>query len=281
MLPPGAVREPLACEERLGVRMSDQDADRKLFDVAAEGYDRLMGRYLPTLGPAFADTAGVQAGQRVLDVGCGPGGLTTVLADRLGPASVAAIDPSAPFVEACRTRHPGVDVRRGVAEELPFADDSFDAALACLVVGFMSDPLAGVAEMRRVTRPGGTVGLCFWTIDKMPLLGTFWRAVLSLDPAEQGEAVRVGRRQGEIALLLERSGATDIVETQISGTAQYADFPDWWSSFGGGAGPVGSYLQRQDPAGRAAVEDRCRELLGDPTGPFTQEAWTWCAVGRA
>ena len=86
------------------------------FVVAAEGYDRLMGRYLPSLGPAFADAARITAGQRVVDVGCGPGGLTGELVRRCGAEAVAAIDPSPPFVEACRTRHPGVDVRIGVAE---------------------------------------------------------------------------------------------------------------------------------------------------------------------
>ena len=153
--------------------MTDPQERRRLFDVAAEGYDRLMGRYLPSLGPAFADAAGVASGQHALDVGCGPGGLTTVLSDRLGPEAVSAIDPSPPFVAACRRRHPEVDVREGVAEELPFPSDSFDVTLACLVVGFMTDPARGVQEMRRVTRPGGTVALCFWHLERMPLLATF------------------------------------------------------------------------------------------------------------
>ena len=261
--------------------MTDQNSDRKLFDVAAGGYDRLMGRYLPTLGPAFADAAGVQAGQRALDVGCGPGGLTAVLADRLGPAAVAAIDPSAPFVEACRTRHPGVDVRRGVAEELPFADDEFDAALACLVVGFMTDPVAGAREMHRVTRPGGTVALCFWTLDRMPLLGTFWGAVSNVRPGEHGDATRFGRQPGQIAGLLAEIGCADVVETQLPATASYADFEDWWSSFTGGAGPVGNFQVGLTPDEREQVRAGCRERLGNPDGPFTLEAWTWCAVGTA
>src|SRR6188474_2241406 len=117
------------------------------FDVAAASYDRFMGRYSVLLAPQMADFAGIEAGQRVLDVGCGPGALTAVLADRLGPGAVSAADPSEPFVAAARARNPGVDVVRASAEALPFADGTFDTTLAQLVVHFMSDPVTGLAEM--------------------------------------------------------------------------------------------------------------------------------------
>src|SRR5918995_2682199 len=109
------------------------------FTVAADAYDRFMGRYSVPLAPQLADFAGVAPGQRVLDVGCGPGALTTALVERVGPDSVSAVDPSEPFVAAARERHPGVDVQRAAAEQLPFDDRSFDAALAQLVVHFMTD----------------------------------------------------------------------------------------------------------------------------------------------
>src|SRR6266567_2810212 len=104
------------------------------FAVSADVYDRFMGRYSATLSPQLADLAGVAAGQRALDVGCGSGMLTAELVSRLGPGAVTAIDPSEPFVAAVRERHPGVDVRQGAAEELPFADGEFDVTLAQLVV---------------------------------------------------------------------------------------------------------------------------------------------------
>jgi len=110
------------------------------FAVAAEAYDRFMGRYSVGLAPQLAALAGVRSGQRVLDVGCGPGALTTELVRLLGPAQVAAVDPSESFVAAARERHPGVTVEQAAAEELPFADDEFDAALAQLVVHFMTGP---------------------------------------------------------------------------------------------------------------------------------------------
>src|SRR5438309_11728218 len=120
--------------------------------IPADAYDRFMGRYSVQLSSQLADFAGVAAGQRVIDVGCGPGALTAELVARVSATNVTAIDPSPTFVDAARARHPDVDVRQGSAESLPFADSTFDASLAQLVVHFMSDPVAGVSEMARVTR---------------------------------------------------------------------------------------------------------------------------------
>ena len=133
------------------------------FEVAASAYDRFMGRYSAPLAPALADLAAVEPGRRVLDVGCGPGALTAELVQRVGPASVSAVDLSESFVAEARRRHPGVDVHQAPAERLPFGDDAFDAALAQLVVHFMADPVAGLREMGRVTRTDGIVAACVWT----------------------------------------------------------------------------------------------------------------------
>src|SRR6478609_2550584 len=132
------------------------------FRTPAEAYDRHIGRYGPRLARALIAAAGVRGGQRVLDVGCGPGALTAELAAMLGAGHVAAVEPSAPFAEACARRVPGVHVEVAAAEELPFADGEFDHALAQLVVNFMSDPPKGVREMRRVTRHGGRVSAAVW-----------------------------------------------------------------------------------------------------------------------
>ena len=168
-------------------------------NVTADAYGRFMGRYADPLAPQFADLAGVQPGQRVLDVGCGPGALTAVLVDRVGAEAVAAIDPSPPFVEAIRGRFPAVDVRQGVAEHLPFEDDGFDASLAQLVVHFMKDPVAGLREMARVTRPGGVVAACVWDHGggRGPL-SPFWSTVHALRPGVRGEAGGAGAREGHL-----------------------------------------------------------------------------------
>ncbi|MBO0876900.1 MAG: methyltransferase domain-containing protein, partial [Pseudonocardia sp.] len=127
------------------------------FEVSAEAYGRFMGRFSEPLSAEFVRLVDPSQGQRVLDVGCGTGALTAVLARRLGPAAVAAVDPSASFVAAVRKRLPDVRAERAPAERLPFPDGSFDAAIAQLVVHFMPDPVGGLREMARVTRPGGTV----------------------------------------------------------------------------------------------------------------------------
>ena len=249
------------------------------FVVAAEGYDRLMGRYLPSLAPAFADAAGVTPGQRVLDVGCGPGGLTGELVRRVGAPAVSAIDPSPPFVEACRERQPGVDVQIGVAEGLPFGASEFDAVLACLVVGFMSDAHTGVAEMTRVARPGGTVAACFWDAARMPAIQLFWRAAAQVDPSRSGEVARLGSREGDLAALLTHAGLHDVHEETLPASAQYQDFADWWSPIEQGIGPAGTYYLSLDDAHRDAVREAAKQQLGGPQSSFVLHATAWCARG--
>ena len=148
-----------------------------------DAYDRYMGRYSLLLAPQLADLAGVSAGQRVLDVGCGPGALTAELVKRLGAAAVSAVDPSEPFVAAAEERHPGVDVRRSAAEQLPFHDAEFDATLAQLVVLLMENPTAGVGEMVRVTRNRGVVAASVWDYAGGRGPGSvLWDAARELDP---------------------------------------------------------------------------------------------------
>ncbi len=260
--------------------MTDIAAGRcQNFGASAAGYDRLMGRYLPSLAPAFADAAGVRAGMRALDVGCGPGGLTRELVSRLGPDAVAAIDPSPPFVRACRERNPGVDVREGVAEALPFDDDAFDATVSSLVIGFLTDADAAAREMVRVTRPGGVVAACFWSRTGMPALRTFWKAAASLDDHVPSEPQRLGSDEGDIAAILHRAGAAGIEHGTVAARAGYADFDDWWTPFTLGIGPAGAYVQTLDENRRAVLRRATRNALGEPAGPFALEAHAWFARG--
>ncbi len=248
------------------------------FDVAAEAYDRFMGRYSLLLSSQLADLAGVRGGQRVLDVGCGPGALTAELVTRLGPAAVAAVDPSEPFVSAARARNPGVNVLRASAEQLPFPDHAFDAALAQLVVHFMSDPVAGLAEMARVTRRDGVVAACVWDHGggRGPL-SLFWQAARELDPEVDDESQLAGTHEGHLAELFEAAGLHEIEETALSASLEHASFEAWWEPFTRGVGPAGSYVAGLDAERQAVLREHCRTLL--PAAPFVLTARAWATRG--
>ena len=250
------------------------------FDVAAEAYDRFMGRYSTQLSQQLADLAGVRAGLRVLDVGCGPGALTAELVGRLGAASVAAVDPSEPFVAAAQARNPGVNVLQASAEQLPFADDEFDAALAQLVVHFMKDPVAGLAEMARVTRRNGVVAACVWDhAGHQGPLSLFWQAARELDPGVDDESQLAGARVGHLAELFAAAGLRDVEESVVSASLEHPTFEAWWEPFTGGVGPAGSHVASLDPERQVELRERCRSLSGD--APFAVTARAWAARGLA
>lgn len=250
------------------------------FDVPADAYDRFMGRYSEPLAAQFVDLAQVREGQRALDVGCGPGALTAQLVQRLGPGAVTAVDPSPSFVSAARARLPGVDVLPGTAEQLPFADDHFDLALAQLVVHFMADPVAGLHEMGRVTRPGGLVSASVWdhTTDTGPL-SPFWSAARDVDPSAPGEGEMAGSREGHLAELAEAAGLGEVTSTSLTVRVAFATFEDWWAPYLLGVGTTGDYMETLDEEHRRAIEQRCREAL--PTAPFEQEARAWVVLACA
>jgi SAM-dependent methyltransferase len=248
------------------------------FSAGADAYDRFMGRYSGPLAPRLADFAGIAAGRKVLDVGCGPGALTAELVARLGADAVTAVDPTEPFVAAARGRHPGVDVRRAAAEDLPFADAEFDAALAQLVVHFMADPVAGLREMARVTRPGGVVAACVWDhAGGQGPLSAYWEAVRALDPGAEDERGLAGAREGEMARLLRAAGLRDVEEDALSVAVEHPTFEEWWEPFTLGIGPAGRYVTGLDEIRRDRLRERCREML--PAAPFVLSARAWTARG--
>jgi SAM-dependent methyltransferase len=238
-----------------------------------------MGRYAQTLAVELADVAEVTPGTRVLDVGCGPGGLTGELSRRAGADNIAAIDPARHFAAACAERHPQADVRVGVAEQLPWPDGEFDSAVSSLVIGFMSDPDQGVREMARVTRPGGTVAACMWDIATggMTMLRIFWDMVRLVEPGAAGEQRLAGTVEGDIAARFTRAGLIQVVGGALEASADYAGFDDFWEPFTFGVGPSGQYLASLPPAHRARVRDACRAQL--PDGGFQLEARAWYARG--
>jgi SAM-dependent methyltransferase len=249
------------------------------FTTGTEAYARHVGRYGAALSAAHADAAGVRTGETALDVGCGPGVLLAELARRLGPERVAGVDPSEPFVEAARAAVPEGDVRFAAAEQLPFAEGSFDVVLSQLVVNFMSDPKAGVAEMRRVARLAVTS--CVWDYaGEMTMLRAFWDAALELDPAapDEGRTMR-HCSPAELAVLWTEAGLRDVQTRALVVEAAYDDFDDYWSPFPAGIAPSGAYCASLDEFARAALRKACFRRLGSPTGPFTLSARAWFVRG--
>ena len=253
------------------------------FRASADVYDRLVGRYSPQLASALIEFTGVDPGMRALDVGCGPGALTAALAARLEPQNVSAADPSEPFVEACRARVPGANVVVAPAERLPFPDDTFDVVLSQLVVNFMSDAGAGVREMARVTRPGGTVASCVWDYSGgMTFLRAFWDSAAEIAPerkdADEAKVMRFCR-EGELADLWRTTNLVDVRSGALDVTATYSDFEDLWSPLPTGIAPAGAFTKSLEPDRQAALHDALRRRLGVGEGPFELTARAWAAAG--
>jgi ubiquinone/menaquinone biosynthesis C-methylase UbiE len=236
------------------------------------GYDNFMGRYSTRLAPRFADFAGITRSQRVVDVGAGTGALSSELIRR--GAEVAAADPAPQFVEALRARLPAAEVRAAPAEALPWADATFDASLSQLVVMFMSDAPAGVQEMRRVVRPGGTVAVCMWDREGMQMLAALSRARETLGTSSPSATGIDYRRRDEIESLF-ADGFGDIRTELLEVDADYSGFDEFWAALTGGGSESGRWAASL--TGDEAVEARreVRRELGEPAGPFTLRASAW------
>jgi trans-aconitate methyltransferase len=249
------------------------------FDVAGDAYSRFMGRYSEPLATRFLDWLSPPAEATVLDVGCGPGALTSVLVERYGGERVHAADPSAPFREALSKRLPEVDVRDATAADLPWADGEFDLALASLVVHFMPDPVAGLAEMRRVTRPGGIVAATVWDIggQRAPV-SLLMLAAQDLEPTTPGDEGLPGAVQGQLPTYFEKAGLTKVEETELEVGVTYGSFDEWWEPCTLGVGPAGDYVRGLTAEKREALRQRCRERMGE--APFEVRATAWAVAGR-
>jgi ubiquinone/menaquinone biosynthesis C-methylase UbiE len=236
-----------------------------------KAYDAFMGRYSRRLAPVFADFAGLADGSAVADVGAGTGALASELVTR--GLQVAAADPSPQFVDALQERLPEIDVQVAPAEELPWDDESFDAALAQLVVAFMRDASAGALEMRRIVKSGGTVAVCMWDRQGMEMLAAVARTQQALGGEPKMADARY-RTQAEIESLF--GDGFDGVQTELIETdASYAVFDEFWSALSGGAGPAGAWLATLAGEQREVARAELHRQLGEPDGPFTLRARAW------
>lgn len=253
-----------------------------------EGYERLMGRWSRRLAEPFIDFARIADGDRVLDIGTGTGSLVLVIGARFKRCEIVGIEPVPAYVEYARTRISGSRIRFDVGDgrDLHFPDRSFDKALALLVLHFVPEPWRAVAEMRRVTRSGGTVAACGWDFGGgMTMAQLFWDTVVELDPAAEPKHLRhtALSRQGEHAAMWRDCGLLDVEESEIAITMDFAGFDDFWSPYLSGATPASAYVADLSVDRRRILEEtlRKRVLKGGPDRPFSLDARAWAVRGVA
>jgi SAM-dependent methyltransferase len=234
------------------------------FRVGGDAYDDFMGRYSTLLAALFADFADVRYGQRVLDVGAGTGALTAELVAR--DASVAAADPSPEFVAVLRERFPDLEVREAPAEALPFETGEFEIALAQLVVGFVTDGPAAVAEMLRVAR---RVAACMWGVEEVEMFAAIDRTAAAIGATRSDEPRRY-RTPQELHDLLAPHGEVESAELDVA--AAYRDFDEFWQAMNRGVGPAGQWVASLDAAAHERAREELFRQIGSPSGPFELSA---------
>jgi SAM-dependent methyltransferase len=249
----------------------------------AGAYEQFMGRWSQRLAPLFVEFVGPQAAERLLDVGCGTGNLTLALA-HARVAAVVGIDPSSPYVEFARgrTSDPAIRFDVGDGTSLPYGNGTFDRSVSMLVLDVVPDAAPIVAEMRRVTRPGGVVaGLVNDFRCGYPAFSMLWDTAAVLDPGfAELRAHLTGKRigwPGGLTELWAATGLTGVQEARLSIPFAYSSFADYWAPFTTGQGKTGGHLMSLPEPKRLEIEQHVRAAYrcGQPDGPraFTTTFW--------
>jgi SAM-dependent methyltransferase len=255
--------------------------------ASGDAYEPYVGRWSRLVAREFLAWLDVPPQRRWLDVGCGTGALTQTVLAVADPATVTGIDASAGYVAYARGQvdDPRADFRTGNAQALPFEPASFDAAVSGLMLNFLPRPERGVAEIARVTRPGGVVGVYVWDYaGQMQLMRHFWDAAVTLDPgaAELDEGRRFPLCRAEpLEQLFGEAGLEDVSIRSIDVPTVFRDFDDYWSPFLGGQGPAPSYAMSLSEERRAALRDRIRAALPSAAdGSIHLIARAWAVQAR-
>ena len=261
--------------------------ERAVADNWAEGssYERYVGRWSREVAPEFLSWLAVPAGSRWLDVGCGTGALSATILDRCEPLSVTGVEPSEGFLTTARANLAGrAEFLLGDGANIPLPDASIDVVVSGLVVNFVPDVQAALAEMTRVAKPGGTIAAYVWDYaGEMQFMRYFWDAAIQLQPDDAGldEATRfpIATEDG-LRTAFGSAGLLDVEVRAVDIPTAFTDFDDYWQPFLGGQGSAPSYAMALD----APARERLRELLKSklPTstdGSISLIARAWAARG--
>ena len=256
---------------------------------AGSSYDAYMGRWSRRIAPGFLDWLARPDGLDWLDVGCGTGALSSAILARCKPRSLIGIEPSAGFLARARENVP--DPRAGFAtgdgQALPLADASRDVVASALVLNFVPDRGKALSEMKRVARPGGTVGFYVWDYPGggIEFMRAFWNAATALDPAasDLAEGGRFPFCTGTgLAALAVAAGLKAVQTTAIEVSTLFRDFEDYWHPFTLGVGPAPGYCMSLEPEARDRLRDRLRESLSPaPDGTIALKARAWAVKAIA
>ncbi len=252
----------------------------------ADNYERFMGRWSRGLAARFLEFAEVVDGEAVLDVGTGSGQLASEILTRFPAASVTGIDPWSSYVEhaASTIDDPRASFEVGDAQALRFEDGSFDRTVSMLVLNFIPDAPLAVSEMRRVTRPGGTVTASAWDYaGDMEMLRVFWDEAVALRPEADARDERHMPycNREDLLELWQKAGFEDVEVTVVEVEQQFSTFDDYWQPFMLGTGPAGAYVASLAEPDRTALRERLRSrLTGDPGEAIVLHSSAWAVRGR-
>jgi SAM-dependent methyltransferase len=249
-------------------------------------YERYVGRWSRPVAAQFLRWLAMPPALRWLDVGCGTGALASAIVAGAGPKEVFAVDPSEGFLTLARQRlRDEANLLPGSAAQLPLPDASVDVVVSGLVLNFVPDPGAGLAEMQRVAKPGATIAAYVWDYaEGMQLMRAFWDAAIALRP--EARALDEGLRfplcaPAALRAAFAAAGLADVEVAAITVDTPFRDFDDYWSPFLGGQGPAPAYACALDEASRDALRERLRQQLPvQADGSIALHAKAWAVRGR-
>ncbi len=263
------------------------DTRRSEVWASGETYEPYVGRWSRLVAQEFLNWLGVPAGKRWVDVGCGTGALSQAILKAASPGEVKGIDRSEGYTAYAkeRVKDPRASFKLGDAQDLPLDTATYDVAVSGLVLNFVPQPNRMVAEMARVTKPGGSIGAYVWDYaDRMQLMRYFWDAAVALDPAagDLDEGVRFPICKPEpLAALFEAAGLRDVQARAVDIPTDFRDFDDYWSPFLGGQAPAPAYTMSLDMERRAALREYIRGSLPiSEDGTIHLIARAWAVRGR-